>query len=122
LSHYRPAGSDILDEHTIPLGVPVAAQDGIVKNQPFYVVKMEQTLAVMDKCMWQSAGASKPIPFDNLKLGPILGKGSFGRVYRGIYNGGPVAVKVPTSVKNEGWRQFVVLRLRRTSALGRRTR
>jgi hypothetical protein len=75
--------------------VPVTAQDGNMHNQPFYVVKMEQTLAVMDKCMWQSAGATKPIPFDNLKLGPILGKGSFGRVYPGIYNGVPVAVKVP---------------------------
>jgi len=34
------------------------------------------------------------IPFDDLDLGPLLGKGSFGRVYRGHWEGNPVAVKV----------------------------
>lgn len=36
-------------------------------------------------------------PFDDVKLGPLLGKGSFGRVFRGIWNGVPVAVKVVES-------------------------
>ena len=34
------------------------------------------------------------IPFDDLELGPLLGKGSFGRVYRGHWEERPVAVKV----------------------------
>ena len=37
------------------------------------------------------------IPFDDLDLGPLLGKGSFGRVYRGHWEGNPVAVKVRRS-------------------------
>ncbi len=32
-------------------------------------------------------------PFDGVVLGPLLGKGSFGRVYRALWDGKPVAVK-----------------------------
>lgn len=31
---------------------------------------------------------------DGVQLGPLLGKGSFGRVYQGIWQGQQVAVKV----------------------------
>lgn len=36
-----------------------------------------------------------PKDFEGLELGPLLGKGSYGRVYRGCYHGEEVAVKVP---------------------------
>ncbi len=32
-------------------------------------------------------------PFEDVQLGPLLGKGSYGRVYRAMWNGAPVAVK-----------------------------
>lgn len=32
--------------------------------------------------------------FEDVQLGPLLGKGGYGKVYRGLWNGIPVAVKV----------------------------
>ena len=37
-----------------------------------------------------------PIELEGLEMGPLLGKGSYGRVYRGWYNNDSVAVKVHT--------------------------
>jgi hypothetical protein len=42
-----------------------------------------------------SLGRSLPIP--GLVMGPLLGRGSYGRVYRGLLKGRPVAVKVGRS-------------------------
>ena len=33
-------------------------------------------------------------PFEDVRLGQLLGKGSFGAVYSGVWNGAQVAVKV----------------------------
>lgn len=35
---------------------------------------------------------------DDLQMGPLLGQGSFGKVYRAIWNGALVAVKVSHNI------------------------
>ena len=43
-------------------------------------------------------------PFEELLLGSLLGKGSFGSVYRGLHHGRRVAVKVGAGSALPGWR------------------
>lgn len=38
-------------------------------------------------------------PFDDVQLGPMLGQGSYGKVFRGRWNGTDVAVKVGIFLK-----------------------
>ena len=42
----------------------------------------------------QVGGTGKKHPWEDVELGPLIGQGSFGKVYRGVWNGAPVAVKV----------------------------
>ena len=41
-----------------------------------------------------NAGAAAADPLADVELGLLIGQGAYGRVYRGIWNGAPVAVKV----------------------------
>jgi len=47
------------------------------------------------------SAVSNKDPFDDVKLGQLLGKGSYGRVYRAQWNGAQVAVKVLETVHED---------------------
>ena len=53
-------------------------------------------------------------PFDDVELGPMLGQGSFGKVFRGIWNGAHVAVKVCTPLIS---RQLSLLSLKQATSI-----
>ncbi len=42
-------------------------------------------------------------PFKGLQLGSMIGKGGYGRVYCGMYEGQLVAVKVPGTLVGQRW-------------------
>lgn len=42
------------------------------------------------------AAIKRTQPWDDIELGPLIGAGSFGKVYRGVWNGAHVAVKART--------------------------
>ncbi len=42
----------------------------------------------------QGVEAGQNEAFEDVRLGPLLGQGGFGKVYRGLWNGAAVAVKV----------------------------
>ena len=59
------------------------------------------TMQELSTLSWQSTVSSilsdismREPPFPDLELGMLLGKGSYGSVYRGTFNGQPCAVKV----------------------------
>jgi serine/threonine protein kinase len=48
----------------------------------------------------------KKIPFDELQIGECIGSGSFGRVYRGVWRGTPVAIK-QLSIEGDSDQTFI---------------
>ena len=59
-------------------------------------MSLEEPIPAGDEPKWAAkhVGSEKKHPWVDVELGPLIGQGSFGKVYRGVWNGAPVAVKV----------------------------
>lgn len=98
---FRPAGRASLDADAQPVGVPSDVPSLPETSCRYYFctlskAKLEAQASLIENEMAAvvlSMPALEP-PIESLTLGALLGKGSYGYVYRGTYRGGPVAVKV----------------------------
>lgn len=103
---FRSAGKDALDENTPLVGAPSVARYVPDSTSGFYFAIVTQELSPVSSGLTlgsPNTGSSRgelgnlmpdAVPFEDLELGPLLGRGSFGRVYRGTWEGSHVAVKI----------------------------
>ncbi|KAK9790562.1 hypothetical protein WJX73_005557 [Symbiochloris irregularis] len=109
---FRPAGTEALDKDMPSITIPSKAGWGDTSDaDSLYFVTIEaSTLRTVHLDSLPSSAASTSLGSvsrgdikisnrnhlveDDLQMGPLLGQGSFGKVYRAIWNGAPVAVKI----------------------------
>lgn len=102
--HFRPATIEGLDNKGMSIGVPSYVEMQTNSLPGFYFVLVKERIedsAGSNVCRSSFLTKQENV-LDGLQLGPLLGFGSFGRVYYGMWYGSEVAVKV---MENESVRQ-----------------
>ncbi|PNW70925.1 hypothetical protein CHLRE_17g739250v5 [Chlamydomonas reinhardtii] len=110
---FRCAHNSTMDSYMPLVGIPSILSAAPVAGGPMYyfvtlVAEGGASGTTGDSASLSQRGSAFTIintkidPFDDVKLGPLLGKGSYGRVYRGVWNGAQVAVKVLETIAGEG--------------------
>ncbi|KAK9865056.1 hypothetical protein WJX84_001824, partial [Apatococcus fuscideae] len=91
---FRPAISGSRSENFSSLaGHKAKGQSRAASLGPHYLVFVSQNADTTDLRI-RAGRKLKREPFDDVKVGPLLGAGSYGRVYKGTWQGATVAVKV----------------------------
>ncbi|GIL48868.1 hypothetical protein Vafri_5296 [Volvox africanus] len=104
---FRCAHSSTMDSYMPLVGIPSILSPAPAAGGPlYYFVTLTSGPRNSTELTSQSQRGpgftiinTKIDPFDDVKLGPLLGKGSYGRVYRGVWNGAQVAVKVLETIQ-----------------------
>lgn len=106
---FRNANNATMDNYMPLVGIPsiLANSTDAAGSVYYFATVLEQPRTSVD--VQRNSGdqpaitllSSKLDPFDDVKMGPLLGKGAYGRVYRATWKGSLVAVKVLEHLKSE---------------------
>ncbi|KAG2489421.1 hypothetical protein HYH03_012059 [Edaphochlamys debaryana] len=107
---FRSAHTSTVDNYMPLVGIPSILAASPAAGGPMYYFATLSGAGSRSSSDLASGSSSHPAfsittskldPFDDVKLGPLLGKGAYGRVYRGVWNGAQVAVKVLETVQQD---------------------
>ncbi|KAK9825366.1 hypothetical protein WJX81_004837 [Elliptochloris bilobata] len=96
---FRPAGSTSSHSDSEGPGAHLADGAAGASNLCYFVAiheMLSRSAASVFPSVATTMGPSPATPFTGLELGPLLGKGGYGRVYQALYGGSIVAAKVVT--------------------------
>lgn len=96
-AHFKAAATEHINSRTPLVGVSgsVAWKNGEAGHLYFVTVQRHEEPDVGGRDgVQQGVEAGQNEAFEDVQLGPLLGQGGFGKVYRGLWNGAAVAVKI----------------------------
>ncbi|CAL5225785.1 g8560 [Coccomyxa viridis] len=93
---FRPADSETVDDAALPIGIPSGTCSEVEAHD-----SMKLYIIFLKPAGYNHKHRSS-VPIKGLRLGHLLGTGAFARVYRGLLDGMPVAVKIARDIRDSG--------------------